>query len=436
MYLRRLLLTIFTSICCLVAGQDVSSGLTPVQHKQLAASFEKVWLTVKDKHFDPGLGGLNWKKTRREFRPRIKRAKTMDEGRAIINEMLGHLKQSHLKVIPGSVFSQDNDYTPGLDLRVLDGRAIVTKVEPGSPASAAGIMQGWEITEVSGRAVEPIIKKIESDHPIDTQKGDLKHSRIMSLIEGSPDTTVDIKFRDAAGNLISRKLDRAAPRGAKIRDGKIPPFPFWIDANELENGIRVVKFDYWIDQNSIRDEFIKLVRQKDSINGIIVDLRGNHGGYGAIALVAAGAFFDMNVPQNLATEYFRKRRQRRYTTRWSSYITAPLAILVDDCSASTSEVFAAGMRDLKRARIFGSLTAGNCLGSDFMLLPNGDRFQYPVSAVFSPGGVRLEGSGVQPDQEIKLTQADLLEGKDPVLEQAVSWLLSYIAVPLNIRDNR
>ena len=424
MYLRRLLLLMVVIIFCLAARQDAQSNLTPVQHKQLDASFEKVWRTVKQRHFDPKLGGLNWKKIRKEYRPRIIRAKTMNEGRAIINEMLGLLKQSHLKVIPGAVYSQDNDYTPGLDLRVLDGRAIVTRVEPESPASAAGIMQGWEITEVFGRAVEPIIKRVESDYPIDTQKGEIKHSLIMSLIQGNPDTNIDIQFGDAAGNLISHKLYRAAPRGAKIRDGKLPPFPFWIDINELENGIRVVKFNYWIAQNSIRDEFIKLVRQKDSINGVIIDLRGNHGGQAGIALLVAGAFFDMNAPQNLTTSYFRKHSRKYYTAKWSSYITAPLAVLVDDCSASTSELFAAGMQDLKRAVIFGSLTAGNCLGSNFMLLPNGDRFQYSVAVVFSPGGKRLEGSGVQPDQEIKLTQADLLEGKDPVLEQAVSWLLS------------
>jgi len=88
MHLRLLLLLMVVTISCLATGQDAQSNLTPVQHKLLEASFEKVWRTVKKRHFDPKLGGLNWKKNRKEYRPRIIRAKTMNEGRAIINEIL------------------------------------------------------------------------------------------------------------------------------------------------------------------------------------------------------------------------------------------------------------------------------------------------------------------------------------------------------------
>ena len=94
---------------------------------------------------------------------------------------------------------------------MIDGRALVTKVELDSPAFTAGIAQGWEIIEVSGRDVSSIINKVGSDHPTESQKGKLKQSRVMLLINGSPDTNVDIKFKDAAGNFISHKLDRAAP---------------------------------------------------------------------------------------------------------------------------------------------------------------------------------------------------------------------------------
>ena len=100
----------------------------------------------------------------------------------------------------------------------------------------------------------------------------------------------------------------------------------------------------------------------------------------------------------------------------------PLAILVDGCSASTSEILAGGMKDLGRARIIGTRTAGAALPSVFTRLPDGDGFQYAVANYISEGGQALEGFGVTPDEEVKLTRPQLLEGQDPVLDAAVSWI--------------
>jgi carboxyl-terminal processing protease len=102
--------------------------------------------------------------------------------------------------------------------------------------------------------------------------------------------------------------------------------------------------------------------------------------------------------------------------------TGPLAILVDGCSASTAEIFAGGMQDLKRARVFGTRTAGAALPSLFGKLPNGDGFQYAIANYISEGGRPLEGIGVTPDEEVRFTRNQLLAGQDPVLEAAVSWI--------------
>jgi carboxyl-terminal processing protease len=102
----------------------------------------------------------------------------------------------------------------------------------------------------------------------------------------------------------------------------------------------------------------------------------------------------------------------------------PLAILVDGCSASTSEIFAGGMQDLKRARVFGSHTAGAALPSAFTRLANGDGFQFILANYISEGGKPLEGLGVTPDETVELTQGTLLAGKDPVLDRAIAWINS------------
>jgi carboxyl-terminal processing protease len=85
---------------------------------------------------------------------------------------------------------------------------------------------------------------------------------------------------------------------------------------------------------------------------------------------------------------------------------------------------AEGLKDLGRARIFGTRTAGAALLSLFDKLPDGDGFQYAIANYISEGGQQLEGLGVTPDVETPITREALLAGKDPALDAAVAWIES------------
>jgi carboxyl-terminal processing protease len=102
----------------------------------------------------------------------------------------------------------------------------------------------------------------------------------------------------------------------------------------------------------------------------------------------------------------------------------PVAILMDGTSASTSEIFAGGLKDLGRARIFGTRSAAAALPSIIEKLPNGDGFQYAMANYISQGGKALEGNGVIPDEEVKLTREALLAGRDSVVDAAIKWIHS------------
>jgi carboxyl-terminal processing protease len=80
------------------------------------------------------------------------------------------------------------------------------------------------------------------------------------------------------------------------------------------------------------------------------------------------------------------------------------------------------LKDLGRARIFGTRTAAAALPSIIEKLPNGDGFQYAVANYVSEGGEALEAHGVTPDVEVKLTRKALLDGHDPVVDAAVDWI--------------
>jgi carboxyl-terminal processing protease len=97
----------------------------------------------------------------------------------------------------------------------------------------------------------------------------------------------------------------------------------------------------------------------------------------------------------------------------------PVAVLTDYGSASTSEVFAAGMQETGRAKIVGGTTAGAVLPSVFVTLPTGAIFQYVVADYRSPKNVLVEGRGVTPDISVEPDSKSILSGRDIQLEAAI-----------------
>ena len=78
-------------------------ALTPAERQLNVDSFEMVWQTVRDKHWDPKLGGLDWPAIHDELRPKVEKAATLDEARAVMSDMLGRLKQTHFGIDRKSV---------------------------------------------------------------------------------------------------------------------------------------------------------------------------------------------------------------------------------------------------------------------------------------------------------------------------------------------
>src|SRR5262252_957448 len=78
----------------------VTTGLTAEQRQKNLESFETAWKTVRDAHYDPKLGGVDWQGVHDDLRPRLEKAKSTDEAREVIREMLGRLGHSHVGIVP------------------------------------------------------------------------------------------------------------------------------------------------------------------------------------------------------------------------------------------------------------------------------------------------------------------------------------------------
>ena len=94
----------------IVAG---SAGFGQAASRLDLDSFEKVWTTVRDKHWQTKPGGLDWQAIHDEYRPRVEKASSQTEALAVMQEMLGRLKQSHFAIIPAAVYSVLDDQAGG-----------------------------------------------------------------------------------------------------------------------------------------------------------------------------------------------------------------------------------------------------------------------------------------------------------------------------------
>jgi carboxyl-terminal processing protease len=403
---------------------SLAAQLTPEQKQVNTASFEKVWTTIRDKHWQTNPGGLDWQAIHAEFQPRIERAQSTEETRAIIREMLGRLKETHFSIFAANVYEDVGaiamgEGQSGIEVRVLDGRAVVTGVDPGSPAETAGVKPGWAVISVDAKEVGPAIQKLKSDPAIH----ELALERAVSArLTGPIGATIQVAFlrgMDSGVTLIDLPL--AAPRGQLARFGNLPAMHVWTESRRIGN-TGYVRFNMFLDLVHVMSSFSDTVNScLKQCDGLIIDLRGNPGGIGGMAMGMAGFLVDQQ-DQKLGTMYLRDTALKFVVNPRAEVFTGPVAILLDGSSASTSEIFAGGLKDLRRARIFGTRSAAAALPSVIEKLPNGDGFQYAMANYISEGGQALEGNGVTPDVEVKLTRETLLSGHDAVVDAALEWI--------------
>ena len=403
-----------------------AADLTPSERQANIDSFEQVWKTVRDKHWEAKPGGLDWQAVHDELRPKVEKAATTSDARLVIAGMLERLHQTHFGVFPAEVYKEldspgSRNGETGIDVRVLEGHAIVTGVDADSSAAAKGVKPGWEILSVEGSETAPALKRISASFH-DSTLLDLYLSRaVLGRLTGAAGKPVTVEFLDGAGAHTKLSIDRAMPRGALVKLGNFPPFYFWEESKMVRPDVGYIRFNAFFDPDTLSKAFAAAVKRCGSCSGFVVDLRGNPGGLGALAMGVGGWFVDKSGLQ-LGTMLMKDAKLNFVLFPRPEPYRGPLAILVDGCSASTSEIFAGGMKDLHRGRVFGTRTAAAALPSTFETLPNGDGFQYAIANYISTGGQPLEGIGVTPDEEVKLTRRQLLDGHDPVLDAALRWI--------------
>ncbi len=462
------------AVCgAVLAAAASGQGASPLSERAALnlESFDFAWQRVADTFWDEKMGGVDWRAVGDELRPRARDAANARELRSVIQEMLARLGQSHFGVLPGAGSmdggsepaasdagvdggacspalmrtvgggSSASDAGPGFEIRFMDQAAVVSRVEADSAAGRNGLTTGARVVSIGDQRLAAISDCFELDS-LDPGVADLVRTRAVDgLLFGPPGDLVEVEFADAAGELGERfvlELERAHRPGAvEVGFGNLPPMQYLFETEEVRTAtggrVLAVRFNVWM--LPVVEAFETALHGDpaaggSAFDGLVIDLRGNPGGIAGTAVGVAGYLLDEQVELGRMLHRGSNLRLLVHPRRLSrdeeqlEVFEGPIALIVDRRSASTSEIFAAGLQDHGRARVFGEPTMAAALPAVIEPMPNGDLLMHAVADFVRPSGARVEGRAVVPDSLVPLTREGLLAGRDEPREAALAWIAS------------
>ncbi|CAN5239661.1 S41 family peptidase [soil metagenome] len=404
-----------------------------------AATFDSVWTRIGRSYYDSTMRGLDWRGLRATLRPEAVAAESAVELRRVIGRLLASLGESHFVLIPadaatvitsGTDAAGGEDGDVGMELRMVGGELLVSRIDTGGPAWSAGVRPGWRLLSVDDERVDVTIGQLQAAlRQTDPRFAATHGVRIIeSRFTGSAGEAVAAGFSDGEGHAVQVTMLRRVARGQAVNFGHLPTIHASVEEQRVGRGggcVGVVRLSTWMPP--VAAALDSAIVTHNRCAGIVLDLRGNPGGLAGMVMGVAGHF----LPRPDSLGMLRLREATIYLVANPRYVDAAgravdpfagrLAVLVDELTASTSEIFAGAMQTLGRARVFGVRTPGHALPAQVSRLPNGDLLMHVVADFTLPGGARVEGRGVTPDVETPLTKGALLEGRDPALDMAVEW---------------
>ncbi|NWG18021.1 MAG: S41 family peptidase, partial [Chloroflexi bacterium] len=272
------------------------------------------------------------------------------------------------------------------------GAIRIASVLEGSPAEAAGIRDGDIFVEVDGEDVTGI-----------------SQMELVTKVRGPAGTVVNLTMQ-RGDQLLKFSVTRA-----RI---EVPNLEYKI----LDNNIGYVKMrDFSADARTKLDEVLQDINVNE-LDGLVFDLRGNPGGLLSTAIDIASAFIKDGT---ILIEDFGNGEQRVFEAN-GTYIgvSVPLVLLVDEDSASASELVAGALQDRGRATIIGETTFGKGTVQTWRELVNGGGVRLTIARWLTPNGNWIHDVGIMPDIVVEWTPDGNNDTADPQLEAAISYLLT------------
>ncbi|AEF56006.1 S41 family peptidase [Marinomonas posidonica] len=270
----------------------------------------------------------------------------------------------------------------GVEVEMKDKRLTVVTPIDGSAASEAGILPGDVIVRINKTLIT-----------------DLGMQDIITLMRGEVGTKVSLDI-ERNGEIqpfeLTRRLVEDASVSYKWLEGAIAYF-------------RISQF-----QGDTADEFnkaIKKLQAEKSIQGVVLDLRNNPGGVLQSAVGVVDAFINSGMIVYTDGRHEMSKSQYVASSRTTLFEKEPLVVLVNEGSASASEIVAGALQDHRRAVILGTETFGKGSVQTVVPLSNGDAVKLTTALYYTPNGRSIQAQGIQPDLVVPQASLSFDEGQ-------------------------
>lgn len=273
-----------------------------------------------------------------------------------------------------------------------DGNLIIGEAIAGFPADKAGLKKQDIIIEVNG-----------------AQTSSFTLDDAISKIRGPAGTSVKLKIvRDK-----SQTLDFTINREAI----SLPS----VTTKTLDNNVGYIQIGTFANDTSGLMQ--KAAKQfKDAgVKGIVLDLRNNPGGLLEAAVNVSSLW--LSTGTNVLQERRGSTVTQNYTAVGSDILRGiPTVVLINEGSASASEITAGALHDNKAARLIGTKSYGKGVVQQLISLGDGGQLKVTVASWYRPDGENINHKGITPDDIVKISDADLKASKDTQLEAAQAYL--------------
>lgn len=282
----------------------------------------------------------------------------------------------------------------GAELGVKNGVLTVIAPLDGTPAQKAGIRAGDKIAKINGKSTQ-----------------DLSIEDAVTMIQGPKGTTVTLTILHTGDNatqdiVVTRDTINVASVSLNFKPGNIAYIKISRFGDDTSKGFS--------------DAITKAVAQH--AKGLVVDLRDDPGGYLNSAIDVASKLLPSNKVVVIEQDS-QKNQQKMYTEGGDVASGLPTVVLINEGSASASEILAGALRENRdNVTLVGEKSFGKGSVQEFINLPQGTAAKITVARWLTPNGEQINQVGISPDVTVDLTNDDYNNNRDPQLDQALKTL--------------
>jgi C-terminal processing protease CtpA/Prc len=407
-------LTTAAALCwlALACATAAAQGLAPFDRDNARAMLDAVRDDLRKNYYDPSLRGMDVEVRFRAAEERLKQAQTRDQLVVTVAQVMLELNDSHTFLLPPPRAARV-EY--GWRMKMYGDECYVSALKPKSHAETAGLKVGDRVLAVDGfRPTRQNMWKMYYRYYA------LAPARAVRLSVQSPGADAPREVE------VSTKIEKAAAV-SEWRDIFVRALREEWDIDHdrfFESGSDLLVWQMPTFETS-PDHVDDIMARARNFKTLVIDLRGNGGGYNVTLERLVGHLFDRDL--KIADLKGRKEMKPILAkTRGAGGFKGQLVVLVDADSGSASELFARVVQLEKRGAVLGDRTAGAVMTSKHFDHQTGVGSvlyfgaSVTVADVIMSDGKSLEGAGVTPDETLLPTGADLAARRDPVLSRAAA----------------